>query len=44
MRKIPESAPKWECKACKKQLLTGQMCQLKVCSSCGMVDTLRRIN
>ena len=44
MKKIPDSAPHWECKACKKKLLTGQMCQLKVCEGCGMVDTMRRIH
>lgn len=43
MRKIPESAPKWECIACGHKLLTGQMCQLKVCESCTMVDTIRRM-
>ena len=44
MRKIPESAPKWECIACNKKLLTGQLCQLKQCSGCGMVGTMRMIN
>lgn len=40
---LPDSAPRWHCEACGKKLLTGQMCQLKQCSACGMVDTIRRI-
>ena len=43
MKNIPDSAPKWECKACKHKLLTGQECLLKMCSNCGMIDTIRRI-
>ena len=44
MRKIPDSAPRWECTKCGHKILTGQMCQLKKCPHCGRLDTLVRCN